>query len=298
LGLSLSEPLPLLAKGVFFLTSRKNMIWEMSVSGFALAFILPSLALAAPPRRVVSLLPSHSEIVAALGAEESLVGVSDAERGGDFPSALRVGGLFPRWEVLVSLTPDLILADSAHERFQPDFERFHLPVQFFPATHVKTIEDVFDLIEDIGRVMERGEEAEELLVRLRGDLVALDGAVLSGPHPRVFFEIWPRPLQGVGPVSLQGHLLARAGFENIVPDTRNEMPLLSSEWVAGARPDVILHTGMTLPEEIAARSGWNRIPAVHTGHVIAVDQDRFSRAGPRVVEALAELHRIRFEVKP
>jgi iron complex transport system substrate-binding protein len=282
----------------FFLTIRYRIARRVEGWGLALAFLLPSLSLRAAPQRVVSLLPSHSEIVAALGAGASLVGVSDAERGGDFPSALRVGGLFPRWEVLVALSPDLILADSAHERFQADFERFHLSVQFFPATHVKTVEDVFGLIEQVGRAMGRVQEADILLQRLRVELAALDASAPSGPNPRVFFEIWPRPLQGVGPVSLQGHLLARAGFDNIVPDTRNEMPLLSSEWVAGARPDVLLHTGMTSPDEISARSGWIRIPAVQRKRVIAVDQDLFSRAGPRVVEALADLHRIRLEVKP
>jgi iron complex transport system substrate-binding protein len=246
---------------------------------------------------VVSLLPSHSEIVVALGAGDSLVGVSDAERAGEFPSALRVGGLVPRWEVLVALTPDLILADSAHERFQSDFDRFHLPVQFFPATHVKSIEDVFALIESLGRVLDRSSESTVLLARLRAELASLDAGVPSGPRPRVFFEIWPRPLQGVGPVSLQGHLLSRAGFENIVPDTRNEMPLLSSEWVVGARPDLILHTGVSSKDQIIARSGWKQIPAVQRGQVIAVDQDLFSRAGPGIVDALAELHRIRLELK-
>lgn len=262
-----------------------------------LVVTLFSSSLFAAPRRVVSLLPSHSEIVVALGAEDMLVGVSDVERAGDFSSVPRVGGLVPRWEVLVSLTPDVILADSAHERFQSDFKRFHLPVQFFPATHAKTIEDVFVLINDIGRILEREPEAKVLMTRLQKQVAELDGAVPAGPRPRVFFEIWSQPLQGVAPGSLQGSLMARAGFENIVPETRNEMPLLSSEWVAGARPDVIFHTGLTSADHIAGRSGWKRIPAVQNQRIILLNADLFSRAGPRVVEALAELHRIRVEMK-
>lgn len=281
----------------FLLNSRNNlfsMVW--GGVGFALIALCPRWVGAAP-QRVVSLLPSHTEIVVALGAGDSLVGVSDAERDGEFPSALRVGGLVPRWEVLVALTPDLILADSAHERFQSDFDRFHLPVQFFPATHVKSIEDVFALMKSLGQVLDRTSESAVLLERLRSQLASLDAAVPTGPSPRVFFEIWPRPLQGVGPVSVQGHLLSRAGFENIVPETRNEMPLLSSEWVVGARPEVILHTGVSSKDQIVARSGWNQIPAVQRGQVILVDQDLFSRAGPGIVDALAELHRIRLDVK-
>ncbi|MBL0059223.1 MAG: ABC transporter substrate-binding protein [Elusimicrobia bacterium] len=268
--------------------------------GWCLLAVLNLLSspLFAAPRRVVSLLPSHSEIMAALGADGTLVGVSDAERKGDFPGVPRVGGLVPRWEVLVSLAPDLILADSAHARFQSDFARFKLPVQFLPATHAKSIEDVFGLISKVGRAVGREPEAEILLARLKTQLAALDASVPPPPLPKVLFEIWPQPLQAVGPVSLQGHLLQRAGFENIVPDTRNEMPLLSSEWVASARPDVLFHTGVSSAKKIVSRPGWKNIPAVANSRVVELDADLFSRAGPRVVDALAELRRIRGEVKP
>ncbi len=234
----------------------------------------------------------------AVGAEETLVGVSDVERAGDFSSVPRVGGLVPRWEALVALAPDIVLADSAHERFQSDFKRFRLPVQFFPATHAKTVEDVFVLIRDIGRIVGREREANALIARLQKQVTELDAVVPSGPRPRAFFEIWSQPLQGVAPGSLQGHFMERAGFKNIVPETRNEMPLLSSEWVAGATPDVIFHTGLTSADHIAARAGWKRIPAVQNNRIVFLDADLFSRAGPRVIEALAELHRVRREVGP
>jgi ABC-type Fe3+-hydroxamate transport system substrate-binding protein len=110
----------------------------------------------------------------------------------------------------------------------------------------------------------REREANALIARLQKQVTELDAAVPSGPHPLAFFEIWSQPLQGVAPGSLQGHFMERAGFKNIVPETRNEMPLLSSEWVAGATPDVIFHTGLTSADHIAARAGWKRIPAVKT----------------------------------
>jgi iron complex transport system substrate-binding protein len=121
----------------------------------------------------------------------------------------------------------------------------------------------------------------------------LDAVPRAGPPPSALFEIWDQPLQAVGPRSLQGHLLKRAGFANIVPETRNEMPLLSGEWVAAARPAVIFHTGLCSSERIAGRPGWKTVPAVQKGHVYKVDADLFSRAGPRILEALAELGRIR-----
>ncbi len=254
---------------------------------------MTALPLFAAPRRTVSLLPSHSEIILALGASDNLVGVSDAERPTDFKKVPRVGGLSPRWEVLVALAPDVILADSAHERFRPDFDRFNLPVKFYPATHAKSIEDVFKIVKDVAETMDCQGEGEELLLRLRRELVALEASAPAGPHPLAFFEIWAHPLQGVAPGSLQGHLLERAGFKNIVPDTRTEMPLISAEWVAAQKPEIIFHTGLSSPAGIAARAGWKKIPAVKNNNVVLLDADLFSRAGPRVVEALAALRRVR-----
>lgn len=242
---------------------------------------------------MVSLLPSHSEIVVALGAQDCLVGVSDVERSTDFEKMPRVGGLSPRWEMLASLDPDLILADSAHERYRAEFDRFYLPVKFYPATHAKEIEDVFKIITAVAETLERAAEGKALLLKLRQEMADLDRAVPPGEGPRVFFEIWGQPLQGVAPGSLQGHLLERAGFVNIVPETRTEMPLVSSEWVAAQGPEIIFHTGLSSSSAIAARAGWKNIPAVKNNNIVLLDADLFSRAGPRVVEALATLHRVR-----
>jgi iron complex transport system substrate-binding protein len=267
------------------------------IRSFLLLLALAPAALAAGPRRIASLLPSHTEIVVALGAESSLVGVSDAEREGGFPGLSRVGGVAPNWEALVGLAPDLVLADSAHERYRADFVRFHIPVKFLPATHARNPEDVLLLIEGLGDAIGRSAEARRLGASLRSDLAALDAAGPSGPSPTAFFEIWPHPLQAAGSSSLQGNLLKRAGFANIVPDTRNEMPLVSAEWVASERPEWIFYTSDSSLKEISSRPGWATIPAVRDGRVIRLDGDLFSRAGPRVVEALKELARIRREAK-
>jgi iron complex transport system substrate-binding protein len=251
-----------------------------------------------PNQKTVTLLPSHSEIIVALGAADTLVGVSDAERPTDFEKIPRVGGLSPRWEVLVALAPAVILADSAHERFRPDFDRFNLSVKFYPATHAKSIEDVFKIIRDVSETMDRRVEGEELLTRLRQGLSELEFSAPAGPHPRAFFEIWAQPLQGVAPGSLQGHLLERAGFKNIVPDTRTEMPLISAEWVAAQKPEIIFHTGLSSPAVITTRAGWKKIPAVKNNNIVLLEPDLISRAGPRVVEALAALRRVRVGEDP
>lgn len=239
----------------------------------------------------MSLLPSHTEIIEALGAESGLVGVSDAERRETLPALPRVGALEPRWEALLALRPTLILADSAHRRYAADFERFRLPVKFYPATRARTLDDVLVLIEAVGADVGRAAAARELVAGLKERLRAIDARPRPARRPAVYFEIWPRPLQAVGRSSFQGQLLERAGFDNIVPDTVNEMPLLSAEWVIRARPDVVLHTGVE-DEDLGRRPGWGDLPAVRAGRVYRLDADLFSRAGPRAVDALERLREI------
>lgn len=287
------------SKGAPALTPSAFGEWGFSLRRIAfLISLIPSLLCGAAPVRVVSLLPSHTEILESLDAADLLVGVSDAERAGSWPGLPRVGGLVPRWEVLAALQPDLVLADVSHDRYRTEFKRFNIPVRFFPATRATRIEDVLSLIQEVGQAVQRDQETEILLRRLRTELAALDSTVFSGPAPRALFEIWPRPLQAVGRASLQGALLERAGFANIVPDTRNEMPLIASEFVVAARPDYIFHTGVVSASEIAGRPGWGTVPAVRNGRVIKLDADLFSQAGPRIIAALAILHQIRIENTP
>jgi len=247
----------------------------------------------ATDQRVVSLLPSHTEILVALGGADDLVAVSDAERPNCFPGLPRVGGVVPRWEPLVALAPTLVLADDSHKRYLSDFQRFSLPVSFFPATRAQSIDDVFKIIRDLGKAVGRSTEAEKLLADLQAQRDRLPLNLASEKKPKVFFEVWPHPLQAVGGSSLQGRLLDRAGFENIVPDTRNEMPLVSAEWVVREAPDWIFFTDHVSVDDVVRRPGWGTIPAVREGRVIALDGDLFSRAGPRIIQALEELIRIR-----
>jgi len=223
-----------------------------AVRRLGLAFLC-SLAFAASgsaqgPKRIVSLIPSHSEILKDLGAQDRLVGVSDVESDGAFPDLPRVGGVQPNWEALTALKPDLVLADTSHARHRDIFDRLKLPVIFLPGTDVP-----------------------------------------KGKRPRVYFEIWPLPIQAAARISLRGHRLELAGAENIVPPSKNLTAMVSLEWVPEQAPDVILHTGVIKGSEIAARPGWDRIPAVKSGRIYAVDRDRFSRASGHIVEAFEQL---------
>jgi iron complex transport system substrate-binding protein len=261
-----------------------------ALAGGALLAAVLGAAASEPPRRIVSLVPSHTAIVADLGAADRLAGVSSAEPDGSYPHLPRVGGLQPSFEELMRLKPDLVLADTSHRRFDATFRRLGLAVLYLPGTDAATLEEVFGIVLDVGRLLDRSARAEERVAGLRRRVATARARIPSGaPRPRVYFEIWPRPIQGAARVSLRGDLLAQAGAENILPDSGGLTALVSLEWVPRQAPDVILHTGVVDGASIGSRPGWDRIPAVKNGRVRAVDQDKFSQACPRIVDAFEEL---------
>jgi iron complex transport system substrate-binding protein len=235
------------------------------------------------------MIPSHTEILEDLGAGKTLVGVSDAEDPKYRPEIPRVGGLDPNWEMLVSLKPDIILADVYHGRYKPTFERLKLPVVFLRSTKAATFEDIYSVVADIGRETDRRSEAEALVQKMKARLEKLRARVPPGPGPKICFEIWPQPVRACSPGSLQGFLLEQAGARNIVPPSPEDIPMMSLERVPQQAPDVILHTGVVTGDEIKNRPGWASVPAVRNGRVYAVDRDLFSRAGPRILDAFETL---------
>lgn len=260
-------------------------------------YIVPT-ASAGAPRRVVSLLPSHTDILVTLGALEQVVAVADAEDARLYPALPRVGGMEMSWEALVRLRPDLILADTSHRRHDPQFQRLHLPVVYLPSTQAATVEDVLALVAEIGRQVGRQERASRWVAEAQKRVHALEARRGPGPGPRVYFEIWPQPLQACGPRSLAGSLIARSGARNVVVDPAQVVPLMSAEAVVQADPQVILHTGLESNAEIAARPGWGGVAAVKAGRVMAVNADDFSRAGPRILDAWETLLNLLARVTP
>jgi len=260
---------------------------------FLLCFLLhPAAGAAHDPHRIVSLLPSHTAILAALGALDRVVAVSDAEDPRLYPRIPRVGGMDISWEALASAKPDLILADVSHRRHDAQFRRLGLPVAYLPSTTARTIEQVFDLVGRVGKLIGREEAAARWIAQAAQVARDLDQHKLPTPGPKVYFEIWPQPLQACGPDSLPGHLLVRIGARNIVPAGGSDMPLVSPEAVVSANPDVILHTGILSDDDIRRRPGWAAVNAVKMNRIYGLNRDDVSRAGPGILNAWASLLRL------
>lgn len=241
----------------------------------------------APARRICTLLPSHTQMLIALGIADRIVARDSYSQVPDgLIDVPDVGGLQPDVERLLLIAPDLILA-TEYETQASVLTRAGLTVY---AGSPQTYDEVFRTLEAIGTLTGRRAEAESVSESLRRRVAAIESRLTDAPVRRVYFEI-DATLYSVGPRSFLGTLIAKAGGQTIVPDSLPDFPQISAELVIARDPEVIL--GVAL-EEVLQRPGWSRIDAVRTRRVYALsDAERtvVVQAGPRLDEGLAVLAR-------
>ena len=252
------------------------------------------------PRRIVSLLPSTTELMFAIGAGHQMVGSTDHC---NYPVAAkkltRIGGGMLHdisRETILSLNPDLILCkwDSQQPLIEP-FDRLNIPVVSVGSDSLTELIGEATLL---GRVTGHEAEASSLIENMKRRLVALTSLVDSIPmerRRRTFYEVWDEPLMTAGPKSFIGELMEMGGMKNIFSDTLVGYPKISEEVVLDRDPEVILapstHRSKVSLEILAKRQGWDRITAVRDRQVFLIDGDQVSRCGPRMLDALEEMIR-------
>lgn len=248
------------------------------------------------PLRAVSLAPSLTEIVFALGRGDQLVGVTDFC---DYPpearSKPRVGGpMTPDLERVVRLRPDLALATAEGNPRQTlaQLARLHIPVF---AVKADGYAGILGSVEAVGRALRAEREAAALVQDIQDRVAVIRRAVAHRVRPRVLYLVWTDPLIAAGPATYIHDLMEMAGGENVVRERSVPYPRLSWEEVVGAAPEVILvashRDGPDRPSIGEVWRGWQSIPAVRTGRIIAVPGDTIHRPGPRVAEGVERLAR-------
>lgn len=276
-----------------------------TASGFPMAMVDDAgrqVTIGKLPERIVSLAPSNTEILFALGAGDRLVAV---DQYSNYPpeakQKVQLGSYVrPDLEQVIAAAPDLVLATGIHERtVVPQIEARGLAVVVIEG---KNVDEVFARIERVGRMIGREAQAQALVRRLQARASAIEDRVAGLSRPRVFFELSPQ-LHTAGPGSFVDDMIRRAGGQNVAADAAVQWPQLSQEVLIERNPEVIVlsHDGQT-PEQVAARPGWRTLAAVQNRRIVAIDPDLTSRPGPRVVdglEAMARaLHPQRFEGTP
>jgi iron complex transport system substrate-binding protein len=247
----------------------------------------------APPQRIVSLLPSLTETVCALGACARLVGV---DRYSNFPAEVQAlpqlgGGIDPNLEALVRLQPDLVLLSRA-SRLEGRMRALGLKVMVLePQRHA----DVERVLTTLGQVLYGPGDvrAAQVWHGIQDGVARAAASVpVSARQARVYIEVNQGPY-AASPASYIGETLARLGPSNIVPATLGPFPKLNPEFVVRADPDVIMvgnrsmQGGFTYP-------GWERLRAVRTQRVCVfttAEADILVRSGPRMDQAAAIMAR-------
>ncbi len=255
--------------------------------------------LPAPPLRIVSLVPSVTEVMYALGAQDRLVGRTDYC---DFPpaAALRpsVGGMInPSLERIVSLQPDLVVATDEGNREETiqQLRRVGLPVYLVHATRVA---EMLDMIERVGEVTGRQSAVPPLVGRITQRLDAVKRAVRPLRPPRVLYVLWPDPLIVPGRRSHLTEMIELAGGRSITADDGEAYPRFSLEAAVARAPEVIIladHAGSGSSAGKASPEKWQAltsVPAIQAGRIHSVDLGVLHRYGPRVADGLEILARI------
>lgn len=245
-----------------------------------------TVRLAQPPQRIVSLLPSLTETVCALGQCHRLVGV---DRYSNHPPPVRTlpqlgGGLDPSVEAIVALKPDLVLLATS-SRAAPRLQSLGLTVAAFePRSHA----GVLRVLEQVGQLLgvPPHSGAQRVWREIEADMAAAAQALPAQVRGQsVYFEVNSAPY-AASEQSFIGETLVRLGLRNIVPGELGPFPKLNPEFVVRADPDFIM-VGDSNATVLARRPGWSALRAIRTQRLCVYtpqQSDVLVRAGPRMAE--------------
>jgi iron complex transport system substrate-binding protein len=243
-----------------------------------------TISLASPPQRLISLLPSLTESICALGKCNHLVGV---DRFSNWPLSLqnlpKLGGMSDtNLEAIVQLKPDLVMVDKSSPIISR-LEDLRISVMAF---EIKTMADEERTLKKLDLALgskEAGRVWNQIQAEITRANKQLDG---SQKNMRVYFEVNTAPY-AAGRSSFIGELLTRLELNNIIPESLGPFPKINPEFVVQAKPQIIMlsETGVT---DMKKRPGWTDIPAVRENRICTFKKEQSDvivRPGPRMGEA-------------
>jgi len=248
------------------------------------------------PEKIVSLMPSNTEIVFALGLGDELVGVSDYD---NYPKEAaekeKVGGMEFNVEKIISLNPDVVLAhaSSAHNSTEGLQQIRDAGIDVVVVNDATSFEDVYKGMEMIGQATGAETEADKLVADMKEKLAAIKdkaAAISDSDQKSVYIEVSGEPsIFTTGTNTFMQEMLDTINAKNIISE--EGWIQVDQEAVIAANPDAIITTygaySETSPiDQISSRKGWEEIKAVKEKQIVDVDSDMVTRSGPRLVEGV------------
>lgn len=245
------------------------------------------------PEAIVSLSPTATEILFAIGAGDQVIAVdSESDFPPDAPTDPDLSSFEPSVEAVAGLDPDLVIVAFDPGDFVAGLEELGIDTLVQPSA--QTLEDTFDQIEELGEVTGNEDGAADLIQEIRTSIDEIAAGLPERSEALTYYWEVDNTLYSVTSQSFVGDLLSRVGLVSIAdfadPDnTSGGFPQLSAELIVQADPDIIFLADADFGESadtLAARPGFAGLTAVAEGRVVPLDADIASRWGPRVVDLL------------
>ena len=245
-------------------------------------------------QRIVSLSPTHTEILFAIGAGDRLVAV---DQFSDYPAEAaslpnELSAFDNNVEAIAAYDPDLVVIGGDFNGLGPQLDE--LDIAWWDGPAAFTIDDTYRQIDELGVATGHESQAQQLVESMQSEIDDIVAATPTPDEPLTIFHEIDETLFSLDSTTLFGELYGLLGLRNIADTAEGDSggyPQLSAEFVVSADPDLIFLAdtkccGETA-ETVAARDGWGSISAVVDGNVVEMDDDIASRWGPRVVDYLA-----------
>ncbi|HBG44074.1 MAG TPA: cobalamin-binding protein [Firmicutes bacterium] len=248
-----------------------------------------SVTINAQPQRIISLTPSVTEMLFALGVGPRVVGVTNyCNYPAEALAVAKIGDTNLNFERILELQPDLIIGVGSMQA--EDINKLiSLGQKVFVIEAVKMV-DVPRQMRILGRILGNATVGENLAAKFESRVAAVQKKVSQQKaRPRVFIEIWNEPLMTAGPNTFMDELIVLAGGSNIAGNSPNPWPQFSMETVIERDPEVIILTCYN-KEEALSRKAWAGTSAIKNARVYEVNPDIYSRPAPRLVDALEEMY--------
>ena len=247
-------------------------------------------------RRIVSLAPSLTETVYALGLQDKLVGDTEyCDYPPDAAKKHKVGGAInPNMEEIAALKPDVVLVVKSLNRLETvrALEQIGIPVY---AADPHDVNEVLASIKKLSSVLGAEDQGAALDLKLRERLLAIHAKLEGTALKRVLFVVWTEPLQSIGRKTFIADVLTHAGATSVV-DSQQDWPKYSIEEAVRLQPEYLVFASSHSEsvkndvDALALRPGWSALVAIKQRRV-AIVSDAINRPGPRIVDAVEELAR-------
>lgn len=243
------------------------------------------------PDRIISLSPTATEMLFAIGADDQVIAVDDQSNFPPDAPTTELSGFEPNVEAIASYEPDLVVYSTEPGDLGSTLEGLGITTMLLPAATM--LDDAYEQLEQLGRATGNTEAATAVVEDMRTEVDSIVSSVEMPQPPLTFYHELDDTYYSVTSQTFIGQLYGLVGLENIADaadDGGGGYPQLSAEYVIRADPDLIFLADTKCcgqsPATVAERPGWNSITAVRRRDVVPLDDDVASRWGPRIVEYL------------